>query len=130
FFIADLWFHDIRELDAPIRALYQRALEHGELETAAYLEGLRVQCQFQRGAPLPQLVPMMHAVRRFCAESGLPHMVRGYAYLETLFALLASEKGNPAEYPDEYEAAGEPAYMSALGRIHVCLVLALMGAWE
>jgi predicted ATPase/signal transduction histidine kinase len=129
-FIAGLWFHDIRTLDAPIRALYQSALEHGEIEVAVYLEGLRLQCQFHRGAPLRQLVPEMNALQRFCIQNGLPHMVKGYAYLEKLFALLASEKGNPAGYLDEDQAGAEPPYMFAIRRIHACLVLALMGAWE
>ncbi|HWN71994.1 MAG TPA: AAA family ATPase, partial [Haliangium sp.] len=128
-FIAGLWFHDVRALDEPIRAFYQSALENGELEAAVSLQGLRLQCLFHRGAPLRQLVPEMHALQRFCARSGLPHLVTGYALLEELFAQLASETFDPAGYTDDGHTPGEAPYMLALRRIHACLVLALMGAW-
>src|SRR5690606_36899706 len=45
-FIAGAWFHDVRTLDGPMRALYQSALEHGEIELAVNTEGLRLQLLF------------------------------------------------------------------------------------
>jgi predicted ATPase/signal transduction histidine kinase len=130
FFIAGMWFHDVRTQDAPMRALYQTAIEHGELEAAANVEGIRLQGQFHRGAPLAQLVLEMHALQRFCAHNGLPHMASGYAHLEKLFALLASERGSPAALPDQGDDDADMAVMAAVGHVHACLVLAVMGAWD
>jgi predicted ATPase/signal transduction histidine kinase len=129
FFLAAMWFQDIRTLDQPMRELYQSALEYGELESAIGIEGVRLLCQLLRGAPIRQTVAELHELQRFCAQNGLTQAARGYTYLERLFAQLASDKGNFAGLSDD-RADGDAPHLFAIRRMYASLVHGLMGAWE
>jgi predicted ATPase/signal transduction histidine kinase len=129
-FIAGAWLHDVRTLDAAMRGFHLRALEHGAIDIAGHVEGMRLQLQLHRGGTLSQLVPELHALQRFCSQNGLLHIVNGYAYLEKLFAQLASDRGNPAGLAAHERADGDLPAMATIGGVHACLVLAVMGAWE
>ncbi len=133
FFMGELWFQDLRSVDAPMRALAQRAIEHGVFQVAAELESVRLQCQLQRGTPLWTLVPELHALQRFCVQNGLPVMGRGLIGIENLFAALVSDQGQPVEYVqhmEEGDTAGDLPNMIALRQAQACLALAVMGEWK
>jgi signal transduction histidine kinase len=132
YFMAELWFQDVRSLDRPMRTLSQRAIEHGLFHLGVDIEILRLLCHTQRGTPLWQLVPEIHAAQRFCAQNGVLHMATGMIYLEELFAALASDQGQPVEHARSLEddAASDAPYMLATRRAQACFAMAVMGEWK
>lgn len=125
FSIGELWFHDARALDAPMRALHERAIAHGDLDTACYVEAVRVHAQLLRGAPLWQTEQDARALGRRATRSRVPRVVESMARLVDVISWLsAAHDDEPAGAPD---AAAEP---SPILRVEMGFGLAIMGAWD
>ncbi|WP_428268739.1 trifunctional serine/threonine-protein kinase/ATP-binding protein/sensor histidine kinase [Haliangium sp.] len=130
-FVVELWFRDIRDVDAEMREAFQSALEFGRLDLAIYTEAARVQFQLFRGTPLEQLTHDTRVLERLCAQDGAPELGAAWAHFARVLATLTEGLPVTDLVPSQAALTSTTARAGTdyVEYNNACFVLGIMGEW-